>query len=168
MAEFVNTIDVLGDKALTDSIIDKSITEYYDDNVTAIGKYAFFGCTALASINIPAVTRIESNTFQDCSNLVLTSLPEGLKSIGENAFQGSKTEMITFPAGVESIATFVFRGCAKLGKITFEGKPSSLDGGAFRGCTNLKTINVPWAEGEVEKAPWGAESATINYNYTGE
>jgi hypothetical protein len=27
---------------------------------------------------------------------------------------------------------------------------------------------VPWAEGAVANAPWGATNATINYNYTGE
>jgi hypothetical protein len=31
--------------------------------------------------------------------------------------------------------------------------------------TNLMTINVPWSEGEVINAPWGASNATINYNY---
>lgn len=35
---------------------------------------------------------------------------------------------------------------------------------AFEGCTNLTTINVPWAEGAVANAPWGATNATINYN----
>jgi hypothetical protein len=39
---------------------------------------------------------------------------------------------------------------------------------AFSGCANITTINVPWAEGAVENAPWGATNATINYNYTGE
>lgn len=38
---------------------------------------------------------------------------------------------------------------------------------AFEGCTNLITINVPWVEGAVANAPWGATNATINYNYTG-
>ena len=36
---------------------------------------------------------------------------------------------------------------------------------AFIGCDNLTTINVPWSEGAVENAPWGATNATINYNY---
>lgn len=29
------------------------------------------------------------------------------------------------------------------------------------------TRGVPWAEGAVTNAPWGATNATINYNYTG-
>lgn len=35
----------------------------------------------------------------------------------------------------------------------------------FNGCTNLTDIKVPWAEGEVAGAPWGATNATITYNY---
>lgn len=40
--------------------------------------------------------------------------------------------------------------------------------GTFENCPNLMNIYVPWAEGRVEGAPWGAENATITYNYTGE
>ena len=49
--------------------------------------------------------------------------------------------------------------------VTFKGKPTISDS-AFLNCGNLTTINVPWAEGEVANAPWGATNATINYNYT--
>lgn len=37
---------------------------------------------------------------------------------------------------------------------------------AFEGCTNLTAINVPWAEGAVANAPWGATNAAVSYNYT--
>lgn len=43
-----------------------------------------------------------------------------------------------------------------------------IDSAAFEECPHLTTINVPWAEGEVANAPWGATNAAINYNYTGE
>lgn len=43
----------------------------------------------------------------------------------------------------------------------------SIDSGAFSGCTNLTSIKVPWAEGAVANAPWGATNAAITYNYTG-
>ena len=33
MAEFINTIDVVGDEALADSIIERTITEFKDDHV---------------------------------------------------------------------------------------------------------------------------------------
>lgn len=75
---------------------------------------------------------------------------------------------VTLPDGIIKIDMFAFSNCTGLTSITFEGIPSSIATLAFDGCTNLKTINVPWAEGAVSGAPWGATNATINYNYTGE
>lgn len=51
-------------------------------------------------------------------------------------------------------------------EITFTSKPTRMDSNAFQTSKSI-TINVPWAEGEVANAPWGATNATINYNYTG-
>ena len=35
----------------------------------------------------------------------------------------------------------------------------------FEECTNLTDIYVPWAEGTVNNAPWGATNATVHYNH---
>ena len=99
MANFINTIDLLGDEVVANSIIDRSIIEFADDGLTEVGTRAFAYCTNLT-------------------------------------------------------------------KVTFGSKPT-IYSDAFNDCTNLQTINVPWAEGEVANAPWGATNATINYNYTG-
>jgi hypothetical protein len=74
---------------------------------------------------------------------------------------------MTIPATVTSIYTNAFNSCLGLAEVTFDGKPTTMYSGIFEKCTNLLTINVPWAEGEVANAPWGATNATINYNYTG-
>ena len=42
---------------------------------------------------------------------------------------------------------------------------TSIPKNAFMNCTALTDIYVPWSEGEVAHAPWGATNATINYNY---
>lgn len=113
-------------------------------------------------------TRIRNFAFYRCSKLALTSLPSGLTRINERAFYGcTKLALTSFPSGITNIASYAFYGCTSLVSITFEGKPTTITSTAFNGCTNLTTINVPWAEGEVANAPWGATNATINYNYTG-
>lgn len=95
------------------------------------------------------------------------ALPAGLTSIGAYAFNNCKNLALTsLPAGLTSINSYAFRECAGLTSITFEGTPTSISSTAFYNCTNLATINVPWAEGAVSGAPWGATNATINYNYT--
>ena len=88
---------------------------------------------------------IRDGAFSDCTNLALTTLPSGITNIGDGAFSN----------------------CSSLVSLTFEGTPESIGGSAFYGCSNLTTINVPWAEGAVANAPWGATNATITYGYTG-
>ena len=136
--------------------------------LTSIDSYAFSGCTKLALTSLPSgITSIGSDAFSGCLNLALTSLPSGLTSIGYSAFLlCTKLALTSLPSGLTSIGNGAFQNCTKLTSITFTGKPTTISSSAFEGCTNLTTINVPWAEGEVANAPWGATNATINYNYT--
>ena len=75
MAEFVNTIDVVGDDALVDSIITGTITEFKDDTVITIGYNMFYGCASLVTVDIPAVTEIQQQAFRGCSKLVSVNIP---------------------------------------------------------------------------------------------
>ena len=137
--------------------------------ITSIGDNAFDGCTNLALTSLPSgLTSISNFAFDGCTNLALTSLPSGITSIGNYAFFSCYNLALTsLPSGLTSIGNYAFQYCTNLTSITFTGTPTSIGSNAFSGCTNLTTINVPWAEGEVANAPWGATNATINYNYTG-
>ena len=51
--------------------------------------YAFNGCTALESVEIPSsVIHIWEAAFQNCSSLTEVTIPENVESIGDNAFYG--------------------------------------------------------------------------------
>ena len=69
MASFVNTVDEIGDEALTASIIARSITKYCDNVVTTIGQSAFEGCAALTVVDIPSATKLAVSAFGKCSSL---------------------------------------------------------------------------------------------------
>ena len=86
MSEFVNTIDALGDDALTDRIIDRSITEYSDNTIVTIGDSAFYNCTALATANFQVATSIKDNAFNSCVALATADFPL-VTSINTRAFQ---------------------------------------------------------------------------------
>ena len=138
------------------------------EGLTRISGNAFYSCTSLALTSLPeGLTRMGNSAFSGCTNLALTSLPEGLTKIDDNVFYSCKNLALTsLPESLISIGTYAFYSCTSLTSITFKGTPSSIMSSAFNGCTNLTDIKVPWAEGAVANAPWGATNATITYNYT--
>ena len=55
--------------------------------VTSIGRSAFYDCTGLTSVTIPAsVTTIGSYAFEYCKGLTSVTIPASVTSIGESAF----------------------------------------------------------------------------------
>lgn len=141
---------------------------FIPDSVTDIGDYSFYECNNLALTSLPdAVTSIGECAFYRCRKLALTRLPENLKYIYPEAFDTCESLAITtIPAKVEYIGANAFVRCYNLKTITFKGTPKNMiASNAFSTTTGLTTINVPWAEGYVKNAPWGASNVTINYNY---
>lgn len=133
-------------------------------NATKIKHYAFYYDSTLVNLFMPNVTSIGDYAFRYCSKLEITELPSGLVSIGQYAFGGCYKVLPTIiPASVKTISANAFSMC-NLTELTFKGTPTSIASNAFSVCSLLKTINVPWASGAVANAPWGATSATINYN----
>lgn len=130
----------------------------------------FSGCTKLNLVSLPdGLASIESGTFADNYELYLTSLPAGLTKIDGAGFRNCyKLSITRLPPGIMSIGSYAFSSCKGTTSLTFEGTPQSINSYAFINNPQLTTINVPWAEGAVANAPWGATNATINYNYTEE
>ena len=70
MAEFINTSTAIGDDALVDSIITRTITEYKENRVTKLRRSAFAYCAELAVVDMPSITEIGLEAFENCSALV--------------------------------------------------------------------------------------------------
>ena len=82
MSGFVNTVEIVGDDALTDSIIQRNISGAFDDDQTIkIGVNAFRWCSGLTSVNLPSVVTIEDSAFAWCSGLKTVDLAS-VESIG--------------------------------------------------------------------------------------
>ena len=96
------------------------------------------------------------------------TLPSTLRSIYEYAFyKCANLRTITIPENIYQILDYAFADCSRLQTVIFEGKPTNvLSSTAFSNCTNLTDIYVPWSNGEVAGAPWGATNATVHYNYS--
>lgn len=137
----------------------------FEGHPTSIGGHAFYQCAVLNNVVIPdSVKTIYGNAFQNCSALTNITLPSSLEQIDGYAFSNNYNMLLSeIPANVKTIKNYAFNGCTAITSLTFKGTPTSIEAYAFSSCSNLKTINVPWSEGAVANAPWGATGATINY-----
>lgn len=139
------------------------------DTVEFIGEEAFYSCSKLRLVGdkLPLnLTYIDARAFMDCLNLRLTEIPDSVTYIGDQAFENCiPLNNITLPENLETLGSQVFNKCGELIEVTFTGKNiKSIAEDALAG-NLIVTVNVPWAEGEVAGAPWGATNATIIYNH---
>jgi len=92
-----------------------------------------FEQTGVSRVNIPnCYTAIAVNTFYNCGSLEYVTLPEGLKNIGDAAFEWSGIRELTIPSSVKSIGELAIAFCGSLTGLTFEGiTPPSVERYAF-------------------------------------
>lgn len=126
MADFINTIDVLGDDAVIDSIIDRTITEFKDNTITLVGNQAFGYCTALETVDLPNVQYLYNQAFLNCTSLKSVNLPELLSA---------------YP---NSYATSFFFKCTSLERIVLP-KLVVVPNYMFCDCSALKIVDLPVA-----------------------
>ena len=114
-------------------------------NVTAIGNYAFSGCTGLTSITIPSsVTSIREGAFSGCSGLTSITSPSSVTSIREGAFSGcSGLTTFTIPSSVTSIGDEAFKNCSSLTSVSIPSSVTYIGVDAFSGCSGLTTVTIP-------------------------
>ena len=92
MAEFINTIDVLGDEVVMDSLISKTITEFADNVLTKVGSYGFAECRKLKTVDLPNLTQISEGGFASCTvlkTLILRATDTVCTLSNTNAFVGT-------------------------------------------------------------------------------
>ncbi len=113
--------------------------------VTGIGSSAFYFCTSLTSITIPAsVTSIGSSAFANCSSLTSVTIPAGVTSISSKAFSNcSSLTSVTIPLGVTSIGSSAFEFCSSLAALVIPTSTTSIGTFAFNGCNSLTSVAVP-------------------------
>ncbi|WP_308274975.1 leucine-rich repeat domain-containing protein [Prevotella sp.] len=123
---------------------DNKDNHYYTSN-DVIGSYAFYSCSGLTSLTLPAgITSIGDRAFQDCSRLTSLTLPAGITSIGWYAFRGcSGLTSLTLPTGITSIGYCTFWGCSGLTSLNLPAGITEIGKYAFVGCSGLTSLNLP-------------------------
>lgn len=111
--------------------------------VTAIGDYAFEGCTQLTSVTLTDDVRsIGVSTFSGCDNVTEIALPARLQSIGALAFSGTGLTQVTLPDSCSAIGERAFYGCSDLTQVKLGAGIRTLGALAFYQCNRLTQIHV--------------------------
>ncbi len=123
-----------------------------------------FRSTALEYADLPEGDAISESVFAYCSNLTDVNMPK-VRFIGQSAFWGTAIPRIRFPETLSYISDYAFRNCNSLRGVAFSAAPINLHTKPFYNDANVNTVCVPWAEGEIEGAPWGMTNAEIYYSH---
>ena len=127
------------------------------DSVASIGINPFLRCAQLQTIQVspdhPVLATIDGVLFEKTTKTLICypggldaaeyAIPEGILSIGENAFSGCKNlTSVIIPDSMTSIGDSAFSGCFGLTSITIPDSVTSIGNYAFSSCP-LTSITIP-------------------------
>ncbi len=107
----------------------ESVVFESDVNCTLIGNYAFYGCAALSTFEIP----------------------KSVGTLGSYAFSGASIKAITIPFTTTTIGTGAFEGCVSLATVNLNTGATALPENVFKGCVSLTYIKIPASVMEIGK-----------------
>ncbi|WP_277056260.1 leucine-rich repeat domain-containing protein [Treponema socranskii] len=112
-----------------------------------IGAEAFFGCTGLKNLRLPASLKtLEYSVFFGCTGINGTVvLPANLETIGDGAFYlCSNVDGFDFSkcTKLSSIGSITFAKCTKITKMNLPASLTSIAGDAFNNCPELTELTV--------------------------
>ena len=120
----------------------------------SIGESCFTSCKALTTVALPeSLTAMGKYAFAYCSNLACdVTLPEGLTSIPENAFNQSGITGLTLGSGVTSVGDRAFYNCNNLAVLKLNEGLTTIGDEGFFNCGKVKEIELPASLATVGKS----------------
>lgn len=114
-----------------------------DFTVISMDSRAFDGAADMTSLNIEAaLTEIPEYAFYNCSALISVTLPAGVKTVGTYAFSYAGITSVTLPEGVTTLGERAFFQCAAMESISLPGSVTTLGNNCFAYCQALKSISL--------------------------
>lgn len=118
------------------------------DTVREIEGYAFNNCSKFESLTLPnALRTIGDDAFAYCIGLKgKLELPSGMESLGNNAFGGCVgfEGALEIPYGVSNIGGRCFSGCSGFDSVQIPASITNIGWSTFEGCIGIKSgITIP-------------------------
>lgn len=111
--------------------------------VTSIGEKAFFSCSDVKEVKLPAsIKTIGAFAFANCSYLEKINLPDSLITLSESSFSGCRVlaGSLSLPDGIKEIPKGAFAYCSSLEEVILGEGVTAIGDNAFTDCSELKTV----------------------------
>ncbi len=153
-----NTVYTSDKKQLLRCSTDKIMEEFtIPDTVIDINDGAFYNCSKLKILNIPASLKYIDCLFERCSSLEAINVAKGndnYSSIDGILFNAYGSSILRYPPNhpgtvykitntISQIAAHAFMNCDKLESITFPNTLTELPYEAFKNCDKLDNVTLP-------------------------
>jgi len=114
------------------------------NTVTTIGEGAFYGCSALTSVNLgTSLKSVSSYCFQSCAKLASIVIPNSVVSIGTQAFAWcTALSSVTLGSGLTTIERCAFYDSPLLTSMTIPASVTSLDPEFIYFCSGFASLTV--------------------------
>ncbi len=126
----------------------KTVTFQDDSQLDSIGKYAFYECKSLESINLPeSLETIGEGVFSYCSALESIYLPKSITSISNNSPFSECTALTTVYYNAtncedtqDNFGNFLFSSCTNLTNIIIDEDVEYIPANLFYGCSTITSL----------------------------
>lgn len=125
-------VTAIADDAFDHKRDEKLVSITIPEGYERIQRYGL-ACHSLAHVSLPSTLRvIEENAFWNCGNLLNIQLPEGLETIGKDAFSSSyRLTSLTIPSTVTRIDDVIADNCDNLTTVVLPAEIEYIAPGAF-------------------------------------
>ena len=132
----------IGEKCFEDHTYIKKLV--LPETLEAIYYRAFYGCSNLVEMNIPAsLTHVGGWSFAHCG-FVNVIFPDTFDALDYGAFYGcNNLETVVLPAAVDWFGENTFRMCPKLISVTMPAENPEINAKAFEPDTDVTIIGIP-------------------------
>jgi hypothetical protein len=164
---FLANVNVINAYAFSEAKFEEDLT--IPASVTSIGQYSFNGAyvsegQGTLTVN-KNVTSLSTNAFY--LTKAKTVFLDCACAIPFGGFGNSSCEYVTIGENVTALEGNAFKYAENLKEFRILGYPTMVASVFYYYQVSPEfDLYVPWAEGEVANAPWGAKNATIHYGTT--